>query len=648
MRRLVRSFAIAVVAAACCAAAIIQGHASDPRGKPVVGARIRLTSGTGFRSETQTDAGGDFSFPAVQPGNYSIEAEYAGFVTLQKTVTAADDVRLNLEFTELAVQRQSVTVAADLKNAGILFPDPAGRVFVREETIDANPGRAGVPVSIPGLPAETASGGIKAPQYFAPGVAGDHGEPIAQYFQVGDYLLPNNLSANAHGNGYADPNIVLAAAIETVAVDGGAFNAREGNHSVDLAAIYGFRERIEPFVTLTGDSRDIDLTAGWSRADPGTKAWVAVEVSYGNGFLKTLEHRQQYRVNGYRVFDAGTHQVTLFGTGYFGQSRIPGLVPIDVPSPNDTIDPRQREQTHAGEMALDDRWRPAEDSEIHFAGSFRTYNLALYSNFGDGLIRQSEFRTATGGESTYTRKVREYLTVVTGIDYSRDAPRRLDLDHYNSTNPAIYGPFQHVMANDVTIASITPFAAIEGKVKSWLGYYAGWRRDEIGFDNADLLRPVNSLHQWAGVNSPKASLTLAPPQTLLPEVSFSFGQSFFTNDPRIGTAAGPFTPVSRAHSYQAVVSKTIAGTDFRVTLRRTTQEQTLAKLDPDTGLPFAEGPSRNRNLTVSARHYFRGGLLEASLSKADARDLATGLPVPEAPRTIYDVLGTIDRLPFRV
>jgi hypothetical protein len=41
-------------------------------------------------------------------------------------------------------------------------------------------------------------------------------------------------------------------------------------------------------------------------------------------------------------------------------------------------------------------------------------------------------------------------------------------------------------------------------------------------------------------------------------------------------------------------------------------------------------------------------MLQASFSKADARDLSTGLPVPEAPRLIFDVVGTIDRLPFHL
>jgi hypothetical protein len=165
---------------------------------------------------------------------------------------------------DIPVVRDSVTVFADGKSNTIENPDPSQRILVRQELLDANPGRPGAPVSIPGLPIETASGGIKAPQYFSPGVAGDHGEPIATFLQVGTYLVPNNLSANAHGNGYSDPNIMVPVIIESVQTDGGAFNVREGNHSIDLAATYGLRSNIEPYATLAGDQRDIDLSLGWN------------------------------------------------------------------------------------------------------------------------------------------------------------------------------------------------------------------------------------------------------------------------------------------------------------------------------------------------------------------------------------------------
>jgi hypothetical protein len=53
-------------------------------------------------------------------------------------------------------------------------------------------------------------------------------------------------------------------------------------------------------------------------------------------------------------------------------------------------------------------------------------------------------------------------------------------------------------------------------------------------------------------------------------------------------------------------------------------------------------------MTIAVRRNFRSGSLLATFSKADARDLLTGEPTPEAPRTIFDLLGTIQKLPFRL
>jgi hypothetical protein len=61
----------------------------------------------------------------------------------------------------------------------------------------------------------------------------------------------------------------------------------------------------------------------------------------------------------------------------YGQSRIPGLVPLGVPNLHDTIDPRQRDQTHTGEIALNDVWNLTPSSELQLSGFFRTYNLSL-------------------------------------------------------------------------------------------------------------------------------------------------------------------------------------------------------------------------------------------------------------------------------
>ena len=628
----------------------IAGRVFDPQGKPIVGAVVVLTEReTQARTRAVTDAEGRFQFPdAAVPGS-TVRAEAVGFHGADRVIPFDKSVgSFDIQLTRIVGAAESVTVTANVNETSITLPDPGQRILVRQELLDANPGRPGAPVSLPGLPIETASGGIKAPQYFVPGVAGDHGEPIAQYIAVGNYLVTNNLSANAHGNGYADPNIFVPQVISGVQVDGGAFNVLEGNHALNLAAAYTLRSHIDSFLEITGDYRDLDVVSGFGPSNPQTPAWIVLEAAAGNGLLDRLEHRQQYKFNGFRAFRFGEHELTLLAIGYYGFSYIPGLVPVGVPGLHDTIDPRQKDQTHTFELVANDVWKLSSGQQLSLSSFFRTYNLALFSNFGDGLIRQSEFRTVVGGNATYVHSMKEYLKFLAGIDYVRDAPRRLNLDHYTSIDPNYYGPFQTVTSNNVTIGDVAPYVAINGGITSHLRYYLGFRRDEISFGNQDLIHAANSFDRWVGVNNPKATVSFIPGTSWLPTASLSWGESFFTNDPRIGTGTTQGTPVERAHSYQLVVDKLIGSTDLRLTLGHTTTDATLAKIDADTGLQENEGPGRLRYLTALVRHRFGFGFVQASFSKADARDLLTGEPTPEAPRTIFDALGTVDRLPLQI
>jgi len=638
---------------------LLRGRVVDPEGKALPDASFQIVGQHQVLAHAVSGPDGQFVAKLRSPGEFIIKAEAPGFrpVVRSITVRSIGNSGIEIRMDQLSPRTENVTVTADLNETNVLSPDPGEKVFVRQDLLDANPGRPGAPVSIPGYPIETASSGLKAPQYFAPGVAGDHGEPIAQYIAVGSYLVPNNLSANAHGNGYSDPNIFIPEVLESVQVDGGAFNVREGNHSVNLAATYGFRSRLDPFITFTGDYRDIDLVAGLS---PSINSWMAFEGSYGNGFLDRLEHRQQYKLNGERLFQLGEHRLTFFGIGYYGVSYVPGLVPIfaenqydsNFPNYGDTIDPRQKDQTHTTLIALNDIWQLSGNRELQLSSFFRTYNLSLFSDFGQGLIRQSEFRTVVGGSANYVNKLGEYLSLLGGFEYNRDAPRQDDLDHYgffDRSAPSYYGPFTPVDANNITIGSLTPYIAAEGGLARYFRYYLGWRRDEIEVGNDDILHSQNSFQKWAGVNSPKATVSFLPKESwYVPLISLSFGQAFFTEDPRIGTGTTAGSPVATSHSYQIVASKTIARTDFRLTLGHVTSSAELAKLDPDTGLQFNQGPSRLRFMTATVRRNFSQGSLLATFSKADARDLDTGQPTPEAPRTILDLLGTIQKLPFRL
>ncbi|MBI3940159.1 MAG: TonB-dependent receptor [Acidobacteria bacterium] len=627
----------------------VSGTVTDPRGKIVALAKVRLIHlSDSTVQEGSTDAQGRYAFESLEPGDYLLSVDLSGFASVNREIVLipGQTNTVDLQFSRIAEQNESVTVVADVSQANIFSPDPAQRVFIRQETLDANPGRPGMPISIPGAPVESPAGGIKPPQYFVPGVAGDHGEPIAQFFQIGRYLFPNNLPANAHGNGYADPNILIPIAIESVQTDGGAFNVLEGNNSVHAAMIFGLRDRLDPLVRLTADYRDMNLVAGWSPADPGIKEWIGVEASFGNGFLDRLEHRKQFKANISRSLSLEKHDLALYGIGYSGFSYLPGLSPIKARVPGDTYDWRQKEEASSGIVIATDLWHLTSTRELQFSGYFRTYSLDVRPNFGDGLIRQSEFRTATAQSVDYLERLRPDLSLLAGFEFRREAPRKLNLDRFDETA----GIFRPATSNDLTLHFYSPYASLDGALTPYLHYNVGLRRDEVSFNNRDRLQPAQSFDIHQGVSSPKGTISLLPPESLwVPSVALSYGHAFHVNDPRIGTTAlRETTAVSKARSYQLVLKKSIAKTDFKATLAHVTTAQQLARIDNDTGLQQDQGPGLVRSMTLSARRYFAYGSLQASFARADARDRINGEPTPEAPRLIWDVLATIDRLPFRL
>jgi Carboxypeptidase regulatory-like domain len=621
----------------------LQGRVLDPQGAPVPAAYVSLVNAAGaVVVANHSDAQGECTFRGINTGSYQIVAESDAFVTVWTNLAVASGQQqfFTVRFRQITSTVQAITVVASAPSS--LSPDPSQSIVVHDDVLDANPGRPGAPLSIPGLPIETAAGGIKAPQYFAPGVAGDHGEPIAQYFQIGNFLYPNNLPANAHGNGYADPNFLIPLTIESVDVDGGAFNVREGNNSIDVGAAYSPRSRFNTFLQLTGDYRDADIMAGWSPSNRDTNAWIAGEFSFGNGFLDRLEHRQQYKLNGFREYHFGHHDLKLFGVGYYGFSYLPGLTPINIPVPGDTIDDRQRDITHTFVAIVSDNWKLSQRRQFSFSGFYRNYALQLRSNFGDGLIQQSETRNVVGGEAMYVQSVRPWLAFMGGVDLRRDAPRNLDLKKIDNDDV-----FQPVTSNNLTMSFVEPFASVDGSANRYLHFNLGVRQEEVWMNNQDLLNPQNSFDKLATLTLPKATLTLLPPDRwYLPIVSFSYGEAFHTNDPRIGTGSGQPTLLAPSRAYQLIVSKVIKRTQFYLTLRRVSNSLELAKIDADTGLQEVVGPSLNKVLAVSMQRNFSFGSLYLSYAQADARDRTNGEPIPEAPRMIIDAIGSFNRLPY--
>ena len=198
--------------------------------------------------------------------------------------------------------------------------------------------------------------------------------------------------------------------------------------------------------------------------------------------------------------------------------------------------------------------------------------------------------------------VRGWLCLAESI-FNRNAPRDLDLYDISAQNQ-----FQLATSNNLTISSVAPFIAVDGPIRRYIHYNLGVRQEEVWMDNQDLINPQNSFDKLATLTLPKGTLTLLPPDRwYLPIVAFSYGFGFHTEDPRIGDGTGIPTLLSPSRSEQLVLSKVLKQTQFYLTLRRTSNSQELAKIDPDTGLQEIVGPSLNKVIAISAQRNFSAG-----------------------------------------
>ena len=235
---------------------------------------------------------------------------------------------------------------------------------------------------------------------------------------------------------------------------------------------------------------------------------------------------------------SGRHELTLFGVGYYGFSYVPGLIPINTFVPDDTVDRRQLDRTHTSIFVASDTWRISDQKQLTFSGFFRTYSLKLRSNFAPdftqslefpgGLIQQSEVRTVAGGGLVYVQKIRPWISLLSGLDLRRDAPRGLDLNAANAQ-----GVFEPVTSNNLTLSFVEPYAALDGALGRYFHYDVGIRREEIWMDNQDLINPQNS-----STNSPASRFQKQLSQFCQPKVGSSL--------PSPSAMARRFTPKTRA------------------------------------------------------------------------------------------------------
>ncbi len=118
----------------------LRGQVSDEFGGLIVGATVTAADQTGVEKTVTTDAEGNYAFPSLPPGRYTVRATAPGFSTFENTdveVTAGRTIPLNLTL-PVAVEQAEVTITAESP----ISTEPennAGALILRGEDLEALP-----------------------------------------------------------------------------------------------------------------------------------------------------------------------------------------------------------------------------------------------------------------------------------------------------------------------------------------------------------------------------------------------------------------------------------------------------------------------------------------------------------------------------
>ena len=190
---------------------------------------VRSADGT-IERFTQSDSNGSFDVTGIPAGNYQLVVSKSGFATNEMPITigsAGEPVLLGIT---LAVSAVSTTVEVQGREDSLIgIADSATQGTVGYKQLDDRPLlRSGeVLETVPGMIITQPAGGGKANQYFLRGFNLDHGTDFAVFVNG----MPLNLPSHAHGEGYADMNIVIPEFEQRMNFEKGPYYADVGNYS---------------------------------------------------------------------------------------------------------------------------------------------------------------------------------------------------------------------------------------------------------------------------------------------------------------------------------------------------------------------------------------------------------------------------------
>ena len=552
----------------------LSGTVVDTSGAVIAGASVQVQSlnGNTVQKTTQSDTSGSFIISGVSAGNYRLVVSNPGFETKEIPVTiGTSEAQAPLRIS-LAVGSVSTTINVQSRADSLIgIADSATQGTVGATEIQDRPIlRAGeVLETVPGVIITQHAGGGKANQYFLRGFNLDHGTDFAIFLDG----MPLNLPSHAHGEGYADMNIVIPEFVERVDYQKGPYSADVGNYgSAGSAHLVFFKTLPQNFFKVEGGMY------GYGRAVFGVSQKLGSgsllyggEVSHDDGPWKHPD--DYYKFNGFLTYSRGgdADGFSITARAYHGKWNSSDQIPDNaVPLVGFFGALNPTDGGNSQRYSLQAEWhRRDANSETKVMAYGFYYDLDLFSDFtyfltdpihGD-QFEQKDRRWVAGLDARHTifsqwfgRKVENTFGLQVRNDWINNGlyqtENRVRVDKTDSstgtTLPAT------TQADRFTDTQVGFYA--ENKIQ-WAEKFrtvAALRGDLQNFDVTSLVTPANSGTATKFLPSPKLSMIFGPWTNT--EFYIEGGFSFHSNDGRGATQTVepvsadnplPNTPVSR-------------------------------------------------------------------------------------------------------
>lgn len=404
--------------------------------------------------------------------------------------------------------------------------------------------------AIPGVIITQHAGGGKANQYFTRGFNLDHGTDFATDIDG----MPVNLASHAHGQGYADLNIVIPELIGQMDFEKGPYYAANGDFSTVGAAHIAYADTLPAdSLKLEGgsDGYERTLLAGSASAGAGhvlfgfegyheNGPWVVPDAyTRYNGVLK---YSQGNAALGFSVMAMAYHG-SWSSTDQIAESAVTGgLIPF-----YGSQDPT--DGGYSQRYSLIAEWHEQGGSaSTQVVGYAFHYDLNLFSDFtyfldspeGD-QFEQQDNRNVIGLKAAHTQETRWLGLRVENTVGFQAQESWIDLGLYQTvgrtrTNKLDYDGAEIPAVTKVdTVSEATAGLYFDNRIW-WADTVRtdfGLRQDVTAVDVRDL-DPANSGRRIAALPSPKLSLVFGPWDRT--EFYVQAGYGFHSNDARAATA----------------------------------------------------------------------------------------------------------------